>query len=190
MERKARQVYKPLSPSEEPPEDMIEDVACSEYGDEHSFNSEGLCDCGTLSPFHRPIIEEPIPVPTQPVEPPNPTLVERLIDLGIDPEALKQFCRVATIVPKPLPVDPWECYQTVYDCVQRVVEELKRCGAKAYHIRQALEAGIKAAERVEDTERRVTDEGASEEAEEAKNQQSGVAGSDDEAQKEETQEEA
>lgn len=195
MERRVRQVYTPPVDEEVIDDALEEESNCTRFGDEHifvdgvcecgeeerwvadeeehvcEFDDFGVCFCGAWSPFHEPP-EKRMP------------LVEKLADLGIDVEELKNFCRTATIVPKELPPDPWDSYETVHSSAQTFVQELKRCNAKTYHIRQALEGAIRTLEDNEDDERRAAYESASEEA---KSQQSAIAGSD--VEKEEAKEE-
>lgn len=169
MERKPRRVYTPA----EPPEEI--EAPQTAIGKQIKQEEEAAC----IAVLEQARIEVEAEQ--------GMTLEAKLIDLGIDPEELKQFCKTASLVPNPLPSDPWESYDTVHGSAQGLVKELKRCGAKTYHIRQALEGAIRTLEGDEDGERRINYERGSEE--EAEDQQSTAAGLNDEAQEEDTQRE-
>lgn len=199
MERKPRRVYTPAEPPEEieAPQTAIgnqikqEEEAARKMKGRRCATCNKLIPLGSIQPYcsdHWPTFEGADGEDQTEVETDQGVPLEaKLIDLGIEPEELKQFCKTASLVPSPLPSDPWESYDTVHGSAQGLVKELKRCGAKTYHIRQALEGAIRTLEGDEDGERRINYERGSEE--EAEDQQSTAAGLNDEAQEEDTQRE-
>lgn len=176
MERKPRQVYTPPEPTEEaePPRTTIGmQIQQEEAEAEAALEAELAEACAAAQLPDLCAAEDDRD--GQPLTfAPTMTLEAKLIDLWIDPEALCDFCRTAMRTPAELPTDPWESYDTIRHHAVGFAQELKKCGAKTYHIRLALEGAIKSLEGTEDKERRANYESGSEE--ETDQQQGSVEG--------------
>lgn len=189
MERKPRQVYTPPEPTEEaeqPRTTIGLQIKQEEEAKAAEAIEEALAEaaCAAQLPDLCSAAEDDRN--GQPLTfAPTMTLEAKLIDLGIDPEALRDFCRAAIRTPAELPIDPWESYDTIRQHAVGFAQELKKCGAKTYHIRLALEGAIKSLEGTEDKERRANYESGSEE--EADQQQGSVEGDGQEEPTEATQ---